>query len=156
MAGVPVSGAQPAPAFDMDAFNRQVIAEFRANGGHVGGRFAGLPMLLLTTTGAKSGVERTTPLVCRPEGGTLVIIASKAGAPEHPAWYHNIVANPEVTVEYGTETFRARARIAKGDERERLYAAQAALLPAFDEYRQRTTREIPVVVLEPIMSPAVD
>lgn len=148
MAGILMAGQQPAPAFDMDEYNRQVIAEFRANGGRVGGRFAGVPMLLLTTRGAKSGRERTTPLVCRPEGEALVIVASKAGAPTHPAWYHNIVAHPDVTVEFGTETFPARARIARGDERERLYAAQAAMLPVFNDYRARTARQIPVVVLE--------
>lgn len=133
---------------DMMEFNRQIIAEFRANSGKVAGRFEGSPMLLLTAKGAKSGVERTTPLVCSQDGDRLVIIASKAGAPEHPAWYHNLRANPEVGVEFGTETFRARASVAEGAERDRLYAAQAASMPAFNEYQQKTARVIPVVVLE--------
>ncbi|MCA9830955.1 MAG: nitroreductase family deazaflavin-dependent oxidoreductase [Dehalococcoidia bacterium] len=129
-------------------FNKQVITEFRANAGKVGGNFAGASMLLLTAKGAKSGEERTTPLVCSQDGDRLVIIASKAGAPEHPAWYHNLRANPEATVEFGTETFRAKARVAEGAERDRLYAAQAAIMPTFNEYQQKTTRVIPVVVLE--------
>ncbi len=133
---------------DMMDFNKQVITEFRANAGKVGGNFAGASMLLLTAKGAKSGEERTTPLVCSQDGDRLVIIASKAGAPEHPAWYHNLRANPEATVEFGTETFRAKARVAEGAERDRLYAAQAAIMPTFNEYQQKTTRVIPVVVLE--------
>src|SRR5690242_2265758 len=100
---------------DMNEFNQKVIAEFRANGGKVGPPFEGAPMLLLTTTGAKSGQQRTTPLVHTMDGDRLVVIASKAGAPNHPAWYHNLVANPTVTVEKGTERFQARARVA-GDE----------------------------------------
>lgn len=133
---------------DMLEYNRQIIEEFRANAGKVGGRFAGATMVLLTAKGAKSGVERTTPLVCSQDGERLVIIASKAGAPEHPAWYHNLRANPEVTVEFGTETFQARASVAEGAERDRLYAAQAAIMPAFNEYQEKTSRVIPVVVLE--------
>ena len=133
---------------DMMDFNKQVITEFRANAGKVGGNFAGASMLLLTAKGAKSGEERTTPLVCSQDGDRLVIIASKAGAPEHPAWYHNLRANPEATVEFGTETFLAKARVAEGAERDRLYAAQAAIMPTFNEYQQKTTRVIPVVVLE--------
>ncbi len=128
-------------------WNRQITAEFRANGGKVGGRFEGMPMLLLTAKGAKSGTERTTPLVCSRDGDDLVIIASKAGAPEHPAWYHNLRANPEATVEFGTETFRARATVVEGDERDRLYAAQAAIMPGFNEYQAKTPRRIPVVRL---------
>ena len=133
---------------DMMEFNNKIIAEFRANAGKVGGNFAGSPMLLLTAKGAKSGVERTTPLVCSKDGDRLVIIASKAGAPEHPAWYHNLLAHPEATVEFGTEKFRATAQVADGAERDRLYAAQAAMIPAFNEYQQKTKRVIPVVVLE--------
>ena len=128
-------------------FNQQVIAEFRANGGKVGGRFAGAPMLLLTTTGAKSGQRRTTPLVYLPDGDRMVIFASKGGAPTHPAWYHNLVAYPQTTVEVGTETVPVTAVVVTGEERDRLYARQAALRPAFAEYQEKTTRRIPVVAL---------
>ncbi len=129
-------------------FNQQVIAEFRANGGKVGGPFAGSPMLLLTTTGAKSGQPRTMPLVYTTDGDRIVILASKGGAPTNPDWYHNLVANPTVTVEQGTEKFQARAVVTEGEERERLYDQQAALMPGFAEYQKKTTRQIPVVVLE--------
>jgi deazaflavin-dependent oxidoreductase (nitroreductase family) len=129
-------------------FNQQVITEFRANGGKVGGPFAGSPMLLLTTTGAKSGQSRTTPLVYTTDGDHIVIIASKAGAPTNPDWYHNLVAHPTATVEIGTEKFQARARVAEGEERQRLYDQQAALMPGFAEYQKKTTRQIPVVILE--------
>lgn len=129
-------------------FNLKIIEEFRANGGETFGPFKGRPLLLLTTTGAKSGDERTTPLVYSKDGDRLVIIASMGGAPKHPAWYLNLVTNPEVTVEVGTEKFVAKARVAEGAERERLYAQQAAAMPAFNEYAQKTTRVIPVVVLE--------
>ena len=129
-------------------FNEQLIAEFRANEGQVTGIFAGRPLLLLTTTGRKSGTPRTMPLVYSTDGDHLVIIASKGGAPTNPDWYHNLVANPEVTIELGAETFDARATVVAGAERERLYEQQAATMPAFSEYKQKTTREIPVVVLE--------
>ena len=133
---------------DMNDFNQNVIKQFRANGGKVGPPFEGAPMLLLTTTGARSGQHRTTPLVHTRDGDDIVVLASKGGAPSHPAWYHNLVANPEVTLEVGTETFKARARVATGEERDRLYAAQAKLMPNFGEYQQKTTRRIPVVVLK--------
>ncbi|MFN0094193.1 MAG: nitroreductase family deazaflavin-dependent oxidoreductase [Dehalococcoidia bacterium] len=133
----------------MHEFNQQVIDEFRANGGKVGGNFAGAPMLLLTTTGAKSGAQRVTPLVHTRDGDSFVIIASFAGAPKHPAWFLNIEADASVTVEVGAEKFQAKAEVLKdGAERERLYKAQAALMPNFDEYQQKTTRVIPVVVLK--------
>ena len=132
----------------MSDFNQNVITEFRANGGKVGGPFEGAPMMLLTTTGAKSGHARTSPVVYTKDGDRYVIIASKAGAPTNPDWFHNLVANPEVTLEVGTETFPARATVTSGEERTRLYDAQAALMPGFAEYAQKTTREIPVVVLE--------
>ena len=128
-------------------FNQQIIAEFRANQGVVGGPFAGAPMLLLTASGAKSGEQRTTPLVCLPDGDRYLIFASKGGAPTNPAWYHNLVAHPDVTVEVGTERFPATATELKGEERDRLYAKQAALRPAFGEYQQKTTRTIPVIAL---------
>ena len=134
---------------DYNDFNRTIIEEFRANGGKVGGMFAGAPMLLLTTTGAKSGKQRTAPLVHTTDGDRIVVIASKAGAPTHPDWYHNLVANPSVTVELGGETFQARATaLPSGPERDRLYAAQAALMPNFAEYETKTTRKIPIVTLE--------
>ena len=129
--------------------NVAVIAEFRANDGVVGGRYAGRPMMLLTTTGAKSGVERVTPLNYSADGDRIVVIASRGGAPTHPDWYRNLVANPEVTVEVGTEKYRARARTAEEPERTRLFDQQAALMPFFDGYRKQVTaREIPVVVFE--------
>lgn len=137
-----------ADAPDYNAFNRSVIAEFRQNDGTVTGAFAGSPLLLLTTTGAKTGAARTTPLVHSRDGDRIVVIASKGGAPSHPDWFRNLSANPEVTVELPGETFRAQARVADGDERDRLYRAQAELMPNFDEYAAKTDRLIPVVVLE--------
>jgi len=133
---------------DFNGFNAALIEEFRANGGHVTGMFGGAPLVLITTTGAKSGKKRTTPIVFTTDGDAVVIIASKGGAPTSPDWFHNIVANPEVTVELPTEKFEARARIPEDPERERLYRAQAALMPNFAEYEKATTRKIPVVVLE--------
>jgi deazaflavin-dependent oxidoreductase (nitroreductase family) len=134
--------------FDMHEFNRGIIEEFRANDGVVGGPFEGAPMVLITHTGAKSGIERTTPLVHSTDGDDVVIIASKGGAPTNPDWYHNLVANPEVTVEVGTETYRARAEIhTDGPERQRLFDQQAAAMPNFKEYAEKTDRLIPVVVL---------
>ena len=129
-------------------YNRQIIDEFRANGGKVGGNFEGRSMLLLSSTGAKSGQLRTTPLVCLPDDDRWLIFASKAGAPTNPAWYHNLVAHPEATAEVGTETIAVRATVIPGEERDRLYARQAALLPAFAEYEAKTSRRIPVVALE--------
>jgi deazaflavin-dependent oxidoreductase (nitroreductase family) len=133
---------------DMNDFNQGVIAEFRANDGVVGGPFEGLPMMLLTNTGAKSGLERINPLCCTVDGGDVVIIASKGGAPSHPDWYRNIVANPSVTVEFGTEKYAATAQVVSDEaERQRLYDAQVALMPQFGEYAKNTTRVIPVVRL---------
>lgn len=132
----------------MSDFNENVINEFRANGGKVGGRFEGARMMLLTTTGAKSGQARTKPVVYTTDGDRFVIIASKAGAPTNPDWFHNLVANPKVILEVGDERFPARATVVSGEERRRLYDAQAALMPGFADYAQKTTREIPVVVLD--------
>jgi deazaflavin-dependent oxidoreductase (nitroreductase family) len=130
-------------------FNRELIAEFRANNGKVAGAFANAPLLLLTTTGAKSGKQHTTPLVYTRDGDRVVIIASMGGAPKHPAWFHNLVANPTVTVELeGNDTFTGTASVTEGEERDRLFAAQAALMPNFDEYQAKTSRVIPVVVIE--------
>jgi len=133
---------------DFNAFNQALIDEFRTNAGQVTGMFAGAPLVLITTTGAKSGKKRTTPIVYTTDGDNVVIIASKGGAPTSPDWFHNLVANPDVTVELPNEKFEARARVAEEPERERLYRAQAALMPNFAEYEKATTRTIPVVVLE--------
>jgi deazaflavin-dependent oxidoreductase (nitroreductase family) len=133
---------------DRNEWNRKNIEEFRANGGRVGGNFAGTPLLLLTTTGARSGKRYTTPVMYLPDGDRLVIFASKGGAPTSPDWYHNLVAHPHVTVEVGTETREVNAVVARGAERDELYARQAQLYPQFAEYQQKTTRQIPVVILE--------
>jgi deazaflavin-dependent oxidoreductase (nitroreductase family) len=131
----------------VNEFNRAVIEEFRAHGGKVGGPFEGAPILLLTSTGAKSGERRTTPVAYLPDGERMVIFASKAGAPTHPAWYHNLLADPSATVEVGTETFEVDARVSTGEERDRLFNRQAGIYPQFAEYAQKTTRQIPVVAL---------
>jgi deazaflavin-dependent oxidoreductase (nitroreductase family) len=132
----------------MSDFNTQVIEEFRGNHGIVGGPFEGAPMVLLTTTGAKSGQPRVAPLVCLHDAGKVYVFASKAGADTHPDWYHNLVANPAVTVEIGDETYAATAVEVTGTERDRLYAAQAALMPGFKAYQDGTARVIPVIELQ--------
>jgi deazaflavin-dependent oxidoreductase (nitroreductase family) len=141
------NGETAAP-IDMNDWNRQVVAEFRANAGKVGGMFEGAPLLLLTTTGAKSGQSRLAPLVYTADDDRFVLIASKGGAPTHPDWFHNLRANPDVTVEIGTETFPARATVPEEPERTRLYDQMAGQMPQFGEYQKMTTRQIPVVVLE--------
>ena len=128
-------------------FNDKIIAEFRDNAGVVGPPFAGAPMVLLTTTGAKSGNTHTTPLVNYTDGDRIYVFASMGGAPKHPSWYHNVVANPDVTVERGTEKYAAKARVLEGAERDDIYARQAALIPTFGDYQQKTTRTIPVIEL---------
>ena len=133
---------------DMNDWNQQIIAEFRANGGVVGGPFEGAPMVLVTHRGARSGTERTTPLVYLADGDDVVIFASKAGAPTNPDWFHNLVANPDATIEVGTETVAVRARVAEGAERDELFERQKAASPQFAEYEKATDRVIPVVVLE--------
>ena len=135
-------------ADQMAEFNKRIIDEFRANGGKVGPPFAGAPMVLMTHKGAKSGKTYTTPLVYSKDGARIVIVASKAGAPNNPSWYHNLIAHPEVTLEIGTEQFKARAVVTKGEERERLFNAQAGQMPVFNEYRSKTKRQIPVIALE--------
>jgi deazaflavin-dependent oxidoreductase (nitroreductase family) len=133
----------------MSDWNQKIVEEFRENAGDVGGPFAGAPMVLLHTRGAKSGQERVNPLVYQPDGDDrFVIFASFGGAPKHPAWYHNLLAHPDVTIEVGTETFAARARVAEGEERERYWTKQKQDRPTFAAYEQKTTRQIPVVVLE--------
>jgi len=129
-------------------FNQNIITEFRANGGKVSGLFANVPLLLLTTTGAKSGQPRIIPLAYTTDGDRFIVIASKGGAPTNPDWYHNLLANPLVTVEVGNERFQARAVVAEGQERERLYNQMAEQLPQFAEYQRNTTRQIPLIVLE--------
>jgi deazaflavin-dependent oxidoreductase (nitroreductase family) len=132
----------------LNNYNQVVIEKFRANGGKVDGPNK---LLLLTTTGAKSGQPRIAPLAYSQDGDHLVILASKNAAPTNPDWYHNLVANPTVTVEVGNEQFQARAFVVEDEqEYERLYAQHAALMPGFAEYRQKTTRKIPVIVLERI------
>jgi deazaflavin-dependent oxidoreductase (nitroreductase family) len=126
---------------DRNDWNRQTIEAFRANGGKVGGMWEGRPLLLLTTTGAKSGQRHTTPTM-------YLIFASKGGAPDNPDWYHNLLAHPEVTVEVGTETYEAIATPLTGEERDRLFARQAELYPQFGQYQARATRKIPVIALE--------
>jgi deazaflavin-dependent oxidoreductase (nitroreductase family) len=134
---------------DFATFNRNLIDHFRANSGEIKeGMFKGAPIVLLTTKGARSGATYTTPLVYTRDGERLVIIASKGGAPTNPAWFHNLVANPDVTIEVGPEKYEAKAVVAEGEERDRLFEAQAALMPNFAEYQKNTTRLIPVVVLE--------
>jgi deazaflavin-dependent oxidoreductase (nitroreductase family) len=130
-------------------FNRQVISEFRENGGKVGGMFEGMPMILVHNVGARSGEPRITPLVYLPDGDRYVVFASKGGAPENPAWYHNLKANPETTAEVGVDTIAVVAHEATGDERERLFAKQVETHPQFGDYQAKTTRTIPVIVLTP-------
>src|SRR6185437_3261950 len=131
-------------------WDTQIIEEFRANGGHVGGNFEGAPMLLLHTTGAKSGQERIHPLMFLQVDGVCAVFASKGGAPTNPNWYYNLLAHPNATIEIGTETRAVTARVAEGDERDALWTTQKARYPGFAEYERRTTREIPVVILEPV------
>ncbi len=131
----------------MNEQNRQVIEEFRANGGRVGGRYQGRPLLLLTTTGRKTGRSYTTPVMYLKDGDSYCIFATKAGAPEHPDWYLNLVANPRVTVEVDTERFDAQATVTRPEERAMLYRRQASLFSQFADYERRTTRTIPVVRL---------
>lgn len=128
-------------------WNASIIAEFRANDGKVGGNFQGAPVLLLHTTGAKSGVERVNPMMYLNEDGRIFVFASKAGADSHPDWYHNLLAHPRVSVEIGVEQYPATAENVVGQERSRIYAVHAARHPGFAEYQEKTTRIIPVVEL---------
>jgi deazaflavin-dependent oxidoreductase (nitroreductase family) len=130
-------------------FNAQVIEEFHANDGRVGGMFEGMPLLLLHHTGAKSGTSRINPLAYLPDEDRYVIFASKAGAPTNPDWYHNLKAHPDVKIEVGTDTIDVLATEAEGEERERLFRAQVERAPQFAEYEQKTDRVIPVIVLTP-------
>jgi len=129
-------------------WNDQIISEFRANEGQVGGNFQGAPLLLLHSTGAKTGVERVRPMMYRNVGTDFAVFASKAGAPKNPAWFHNLLATPDAVVEVGTETISVHARVISGMERKSIWEAQKTEFPGFADYEAKTTREIPVVILE--------
>lgn len=135
---------------NMRDFNAALVAEFRANDGKLSGRMANSHILLLTTTGAKSGQQRTTPLGYGKDGDSYVVVAANAGAPAHPDWYYNLLANPDVTVEVPGERFTTRASIAEGAERERLVANAATIVPWFAAQQEKTTRQIPFVILRRI------
>jgi deazaflavin-dependent oxidoreductase (nitroreductase family) len=130
--------------------NTGIIQEFRTNHGKVGGYFEGRPLLLLTMRGAKTGRERTTPLAYFADGERFVIFATKGGAPTNPAWYYNVAANPDVTIEVGDRRLQAKARVTAEPERSELYQRQAERWPAFAEYPKKTSRTIPVIVLDPV------
>ena len=132
---------------DQNTYNRQLIEEFRADRDRGGGAMKGRPLLLLTTTGAKSGQLRTKPMMYIPDGDRLLVIASNAGAPTHPDWYRNVVAHPEVTVEVGSDTFKAIAIVTEGLERQRLWSRVVELYPFFADHQAKTSRQIPVIVL---------
>lgn len=134
---------------ERDDYNSRIIAEFRANEGRVGGNFEGAPMLLLHTTGARSGAERVNPMMYLDLDGHRYVFASFAGNDVHPAWYHNLVANPDVEVEVGSSTYEAIAHSLSGAERDRVYAEQANRYPGFADYQAKTKRVIPVVELVP-------
>ena len=133
---------------DQNTYNRQLIEEFRADRDRGGGAMKGRPLLLLTTTGAKSGQLRTKPMMFIPDGDRLLVIASNAGAPTHPDWYRNLVAHPEVTVEVGNETFKADATVTEGPERQRLWNRVVELYPFFADHQAKIARQIPVIVLK--------
>jgi len=137
----------------MASWSQAIIEEFHAKGGKGVGQF-GNRLVLLTTTGARSGKEGTTPVMYHRDGERYVVVASKAGAPDNPAWYHNLKANPVARVEVGsdsgTETFEVRAREAEGEERERMWAERVAIAPGFGDYQRQTSRRIPVMILERI------
>ena len=133
---------------DTKNFNTQIIEEFRAHGGKVGGQFEGAPLLLLRTTGARSGATRVNPMMYLAEGDRLFVFASKGGAPTDPDWYHNLVSHPAASVEIGTDNFPVTATVLVGEERDRIYAEQASRYPGFADYQARTQRTIPVVALD--------
>jgi len=129
-------------------WNDKIIEEFRSNGGQVGGQFAGAPLLLLHTVGAKSGQPRVHPMMYQKLDDGYAVFASKGGAPANPDWYHNLLAHPQIRAEIGTDEVELVARVADGDERERIWSAQKAAFPGFADYESKTSRQIPVVVLE--------
>ena len=136
---------------DINDLNQQIIDEFRANDGHVGGMFERSRLLLLHTTGARTGEQRTNPLAYRRDGDRFVVFASKGGAPTNPDWYFNLKAHPRAAVELGTERFDVDASVATPDERERIWQLQKQEVPAFADYETKTDRPIPVVILEPVV-----
>jgi deazaflavin-dependent oxidoreductase (nitroreductase family) len=131
----------------MNDFNAQVIEEFRANGGKAGGMFEGKPLVLVHNVGAKSGKEYVTPLVYLSEAGRTFIFASKGGAPENPGWFHNLKANPETSIEIGTDKVDVTAVEVTGEERDRIYEIQKDQQPQFADYEEKTDRTIPVIEL---------
>lgn len=132
---------------DPNEYNRLTVEEFRANNGKTFGDFEGRPILLLTTTGAKTGEERVNPLIYADYGDRLIVTAAAGGQPNHPAWYHNIVANPRVRVEVGEEDFVIDAVVTSGEDRAAIFAERCASSPAFNEYQAKTSREIPIIAL---------
>ena len=133
----------------MANWNDKIIEEFRANDGKVSGPFEGAPLLLLHSVGAKTGATRVHPMMYQTvDDDSIAVFASKGGAPTNPGWYHNLVANPRTTVEIGSETVEVVARVAEGDERERIWTKQKAAYSGFADYEQRTNRTIPVIILE--------
>jgi deazaflavin-dependent oxidoreductase (nitroreductase family) len=136
--------------------NAKIIDEFRQNQGRVGGQFEGAPLLLLTTTGAKSGQVRVNPMMYLADGDRLYVFASKAGAPTSPDWYHNLVATPQASVEVREEAYPVVATVVEGAERDRIYATQAELYPGFADYQAGTERVIPVVALERVSRTGLD
>jgi deazaflavin-dependent oxidoreductase (nitroreductase family) len=135
---------------DVEDFNSKIIEEFRTNGGKVGGGFEGAPLLLLHTTGAKSGRERVNPMMYKALGDSYAVFASKGGAPVNPDWYHNLLANPRVRAEIGPQTVELTARVADGETRERIWSEWKTAYPNFADYERKTSRPIPVVILDPV------
>ena len=135
---------------DMEEYNRKVIEEFHANGGKVGGQFEGMPLLLLTTTGARSGKRHTTPLMYVPDGDRMIVFASMLGAPANPAWYHNLLAHPEVIIEVGSETFEGTATVTNDGERSQLWTRASDLYPFLKDHQAKTSRRIPVIALQKV------
>jgi deazaflavin-dependent oxidoreductase (nitroreductase family) len=129
-------------------YNQQIIDEFRANAGKVGGPFEGATLLLLHTTGAKTGRARLNPVAYQPVGDNFAVFGSKGGAPNNPDWYHNLLANPKTTVEVGVDTIPVKARVAESEERNRIWENQKRIMPGFAEYETKTRRRIPVIILE--------
>ena len=136
--------------FAMSDWNDSIVSEFRANDGKVGGPFAGAPLLLLHTKGAKTGRERVSPLMYRALADGWAVFASKAGADTNPDWYHNLLADPKASIEVGTDTFEVKARVAEGAEREEIWIPHKTEHTGFADYERKTSRVIPVVVLEPV------
>ncbi|MBV6394642.1 MAG: F420H(2)-dependent quinone reductase [Anaerolineales bacterium] len=134
---------------ESDDHNNRLVEEFRANGGKVGGYFKGKTLLLLHTKVARTGREHINPAAYVTDGDRWVVIASNQGLPANPAWYYNLLAHPDVTIEVGTKTFHVRAMVAQEPERTRLYDKMAQMMSAFDDYRRKTTRQIPVIILSP-------